>query len=86
MDSPARPNRLWQVDLSAFETTTEGGLLCGVVDYAAEVALACPVGATQTATDLCAALEAAHEAAQALLERPLAEDCVDRRPARSSRS
>ena len=78
MDSPTRPNPVWQVDLSAFETTTEGTWqLCGVVDYAAKVALACPVGATQTATDLCAALEVAYEAAQALLGRPLAEDCTD---------
>ena len=78
MDPPARLNRVWQVDFSAFETTTEGTWqLCGVVDYAAKVALACPVTATQTATDLLGALEAAIDAAEALLEHPLIEDCVD---------
>ena len=46
----------------SFETTTEGmWQLCGVVDYAAKVALACPVSATQTATDLLAAIDAALE-------------------------
>ena len=66
------------MDFSAFETTAEGTWqLCGVVDYAAKVALACPVTATQTAGDLIAALEAAIDAAEALLEHPLIEDCVD---------
>ena len=56
VDPPARRNRVWQVDFSAFETTGEGTWqLCGVVDYAAKVALACPVTATQTAGDLLAA-------------------------------
>ena len=78
VDPPARRNRVWQADFSAFETTTEGTWqLCGVVDYAAKVALACPVTATQTASDLLAAFEAAIGAAEALLERPLIEDCVD---------
>ena len=73
-----RRNRVWQVDFSAFETTSEGTWqLCGVVDYAAKVALVCPVTATQTATDLCAALEAAIDAAEALLGCPLVEDCAD---------
>ena len=61
VDPPARRNRVWQVDFSAFETTTEGTWqLCGVVDYAAKVALACPVTATQTATDLIAAPAGRH--------------------------
>ena len=78
VDPPARRNRVWQVDFSAFETITEGTWqLCSVVDYAAKVALACPVTATQTATDLLGALEAAIDAAEALLGRPLIEDCVD---------
>ena len=78
VDPPARRNRVWQVDFSAFETTTEGTWqLCGVVDYAAKVALACPVTATQTAGDLIAALQGAIDAAEALLGRPLIEDCVD---------
>ena len=65
VDPPARRNRVWQVDFSAFETTGEGTWqLCGVVDYAAKVALACPVTATQTA-------------GEALLGRTLVEDCAD---------
>ena len=39
--------------------------------------LACPVTATQTATDLLAALDTAEHTAQTLLGRPLIEDCVD---------
>ena len=78
VDPPARRNRVWQVDFSAFETTTEGTWqLGGVVDYATKVALACPVSATQTAADLIAALDDATEAAEALTSRPLVEDCVD---------
>ena len=78
VDPPARRNRVWQVDFSAFETTTEGTWqLCGVVDYAAKIALVCPVTATQTAGDLIGALEAAIDAAEALLGYPLIEDCAD---------
>ena len=78
MDPSARRNRVWQVDFSAFETTSEGTRqLCGVIDYAAKVALACPVSATRTATDLCAALEAAIDVAEELLGRTLMVDCAD---------
>ena len=78
VDPPARRNRVWQVDFSAFETTTEGTWqLCGVVDYAAKVALAYPVTATQTAGDLLAALDAAIDAAETLLGRTLVVDCAD---------
>ena len=48
-----------------------------MVDYATKVALACPVGTTQGATDLISGLGGAVEAAEALLGRPLVEDCVD---------
>ena len=69
---------MWQVDFSSFETTTEGTWqLCGVVDYAAKVALACPVSATQTAGDLLAAIEAAIAAVETLLGYPLVVDCAD---------
>lgn len=78
VERPARRNRVWQVDFSAFETTAEGTwALCPVVDYATKLALACPVTATQTATDLLGALEAAIDAAEALLGRPLLEDLTD---------
>ena len=46
------------------------------VDYAAKVALACPVTVAQTAGDLISAPEAAADAAaEALLRRPLVEAC-----------
>ena len=65
---PGRRNRVRQADFTQFETTTEGTWrLCGVVDYATKVALACPVTTTQGAID----------AAEALLGRSLLEDCVD---------
>ena len=79
-EPPVRRNRVWQVDFSAFETTTEGTWqLCGVVDYAAKVALVCPVTVTQGAADLLAALHAAIDAAEALLGCRLAEECTDPR-------
>ena len=78
VEAPVRPNRVWQADFTQFETTSEGiRRLCPVVDYATKVALACPVGATQGATDLISALGGAVEAAEALLGRPLVEDCID---------
>ena len=78
VEPPARRNRVWQADFSQFETTSEGTWrLCGVVDYAAKVALACPVTTTGGATDLIAALQAAVDAAEALTGRRLIEDCVD---------
>lgn len=76
LEAPARRNRVWQADL--FETAAEGAWrLCPVVDYATKVALACPITPTQGATDLPRALQAAVDAAEALLGRPLNEDCVD---------
>ena len=78
MERPARRDRVWQVDFSAFETAAEGAwALCPVVDYAAEPALACPVAATQTAADLLVVLTAAVNTAEALLGRPLLEDLTD---------
>ena len=69
VDPPATPcNRVWQADFSTFETTSEGTWrLCGVVDYAAKIALVCPVTTTQGATDLIAALQGAIETAETLL-------------------
>ena len=78
VEAPVRPNRVWQADFTQFETTSEGiWRLCPVVDYATKVALACPVGTTPGATDLISALGGAVEATEALLGRPLVEDCVD---------
>ena len=65
MDPPGRRNRVWQADFTQFETTAEGTWqLCPVVDYATKVALACPVTATQGATYLLGALQAAVEASR----------------------
>ncbi|WP_423918855.1 transposase [Candidatus Poriferisodalis sp.] len=77
-DVPSRPNRVWQADFSEFETGTEGTRqLGGVVDYVSKLVLACPVTATQTAGDLCAAFDAAEARAGELLGHQLVEDCTD---------
>ncbi len=77
-DVPSRPNRVWQADFSEFETGTEGTWqLGGVVDYVTKLVLACPVSATQTAGDLCAAFDAAETRASELLGHRLVEDCTD---------
>ena len=73
-----RPNRVWQMDFSEFETAKGGTWrLGGVLDYYSKLALACPVTATGTARDLIAALEAATEHAEALLGHELSIDCLD---------
>ena len=78
VDPPVRRNRVWQADFTQFETTAEGiWRLCPVVDYATKAALACPITPTQGATDLIAALQSAVDAVEALLGRPLVEDCTD---------
>ena len=78
VDPPVRRNRVWQADFTQFETTAEGiWRLCPVVDYATKAALACPITPTQGATDLIAALQCAVDAVEALLGRPLVEDCTE---------
>jgi transposase InsO family protein len=73
-----RRNRVWQMDFSEFETAGQGVWnLGGIVDYAAKVALGCPISATKTARDAIAALECARDRAGELLGRPLFEDCTD---------
>ena len=68
------------MDFSAFETAEQGTWqLGGVIDYYSEIVLACEVTATQTAADLCAALDAAEAQAQALVGRPLAQACAEAR-------
>ena len=77
-DPPVRRNRVWQADLTSFETAAEGiWRLCPVVDHATEAALGCPITPTQGATDLIAALQSAVDAAEALLGRPVTQDCTD---------
>lgn len=78
LDPPTRRCRVWQSDFSEFETTGGGTWrLCGVVDYVAKVALACPVTTTQTAADAIAGLEAARAQAETWLGRSLLSECLD---------
>jgi len=78
VDAPARRNRVWQTDFSELETAGAGvWQLGGVVDYAAKLALACPVSPTKTWRDAVAALEAARDRAAELLGRPLLDDVTD---------
>lgn len=75
---PARRNRVWQTDFSELETAGQGvWQLGGLVDYAAKVALACPVSATKTWRDPVGVLEDARDRASDLLGRSLLEDCID---------
>ena len=78
LDPPARRNRVWQTDFSELETAGAGvWQLGGLVDYAAKVALACPVSATKTWRDAVGVLEDARDRASELLGRPLLHDCTD---------
>ena len=78
VDPPARRNRVWQTDFSELETAGAGvWQLGGLVDYAAKVALACPVSPTKTWRDAVCVLEDARDRAGQLLGRPLIEDCTD---------
>lgn len=68
---PSLQNPVWQADFSEFDTAAQGTWqLGGVVDCVTKVALACPLSATQTAADLCAAFDAAEARASELAGRP----------------
>lgn len=78
VDPPARRNRVWQLDVSQFETAAGGTWrLAAVIDYATKTSLAVAVSGTSAARDACIALRDAIDAAERLLGRPLADDCVD---------
>lgn len=78
VDPPARRNRVWQTDFSELETAGAGvWQLGGVVDYAAKIALACPVSATKTWRDAVGVLEDARDRARDLMGRSLLDDCTD---------
>ena len=73
-----RRNRVWQMDFFELETSGGGTWRSGdVIDYAAKLALAGPVTATQTGADAVASLQAAIAEAQRLLGHPLLEDLTD---------
>ncbi len=78
-DPPTRRNRVWQTEISEFETRA-GGIwqMGGVVDYVTKFCLTCPVTATKTWRQAVACLEAARERTGELLGHPLIEDLVDR--------
>ena len=75
---PVRRNRLWQADLSEFETAAGGRWnLGGVVDYWAKVNVACEVSVTKTTSDAIAVLEAALADVDALLGVSWVTDLTD---------
>ena len=75
---PRRRNRLWQGDFSEYETATGGRWnLGGVVDYWAEVNLACAVTARKTTSDAISVFEAALAEVEALLGVSWVEDLTD---------
>jgi len=78
VEQPARRNQVWQMNFSEFETAGGGTWrLAGVVDHATKVSLAVRVSGTSAARDACAALAEAHETAERLIGRALADECVD---------
>jgi putative transposase len=73
-----RRNRVWQIDFSEFETAGPGGLESRRPRRLRRQARAgLPISTTKTARDAIAALEHARDHASQLLDRPLAEDCID---------
>lgn len=78
MEAPTRPNQVWQMDFTEFETR-QGGTwrICPVVDYVSKYALAAPVTGTATQRDAIAALEAAIAEAELMAGLSLAEACTD---------
>ena len=75
---PTRRDRLWQADFSEFETAGAGTWnLGGVVDYWAEVNLACTVTVTKTTEDAIAFFEAAPAEVEVLLGVTWTEDPTD---------
>lgn len=69
---------MWQTDFSQFETAGGGTWrISAVLDYATKVCLAATVVATTAARDAIECLRTALDEAEALLGRPLRDDCVD---------
>lgn len=78
VDPPARRNRVWQLDFSQFETAGGGTWrLAAVIDYATKTCLTVSLSGTSAARDACLALATAIGAAERLLGRSLADDCID---------
>jgi transposase InsO family protein len=78
VEPPTRRNRVWQMDFTRIEIAS-GSVwwISPVVDYATKVVLAAPVSTRTAARDALTALQAGIDEAEALLGRPLLEDCLD---------
>jgi transposase InsO family protein len=75
---PEHRNRVWQVDVTEFETAN-GGVwrIHNVVDYASKYNLASIARATATALDAIDSVNAAEHEMRSVLEIPLIVDCYD---------
>jgi putative transposase len=75
---PIRPNRVWQMDFTEYETRCGGTWrICPVIDYWSKYALAAPVSGTATQRDAIHALEAAITSAELMLGHSMLEECTD---------
>jgi putative transposase len=72
-EAPVRPNEVWQLDFSEYETTA-GGIwrLAGVTDYFNKIEHGWHIGPTCTGADAIAAVTIAIAEAERLAGRPLA--------------
>lgn len=77
-DEPTRPNQVWQLDVSEYETST-GGIwrLAGCADYFCTDEHGWHISPTCTAVDAIAAVQLAIAEAEQLAGRPLAEAIAD---------
>jgi transposase InsO family protein len=77
-DKPHRPNRVWQLDFSEYETTS-GGLwrLAGCADYYSKYEFGWHLSTTSTAADAIAAVELAVTEAEQRSGQPLATQLAD---------
>ncbi|MEQ7129215.1 DDE-type integrase/transposase/recombinase [Actinopolymorpha sp. B11F2] len=73
-EPPTRPNQVWQLDFSEYETTTAGTWrLAGVTDYFAKYEHGWHISPTCTGTDAIAAVEIAIAEAERLGGKPLVQ-------------
>ncbi len=73
---PTGPNQVWQLDFSEYETTTGGTWrIASCRDYWAKYEFDAHVSSTANMHDAVAAVELALAEAEALLGRPLIDDC-----------
>ena len=77
-EPPTRPNQVWQLDFSEYETTTGGTWrLAGVTDYFTKYEHGWHIAPTCTGTDAIAAVQIAIGEAERLAGRPLPEALAD---------